>query len=285
MLEALDHLIQQVIPDKVLVYGDTNSTLAGALAAAKLHVPVAHVEAGLRSFNRHMPEEINRVVADHVATWLFAPTQAAVANLGLEGRPADSIFLVGDVMFDAALLFGARPSSILQQHNFQPGGYVLATLHRAENTDDPQKLQIIIQALSALTETIPVVVPLHPRCRLALERQGLLEQAARTCRLLEPQGYVDMMALEKNARLIATDSGGVQKEAFFHGVPCVTLRAETEWVELVQCGWNRLAPPHSAEQLTSALLQALADDALPPRPDLYGQGRAAERIVSLLSAP
>jgi len=286
MLEALEKVMLESRPDKVLIYGDTNSTLAGALAAAKLHIPVAHVEAGLRSFNRQVPEEINRVIVDHLSTWLFAPTSAAVANLHREGIADPAIHFVGDVMYDAALYFGRKVrAQILDKHDLEPNHYVLATIHRAENTDVQGTLAGLFGALSALAEQIPVVVPLHPRTRAALLRNNLLDGLGGKLRLIEPVGYLDMLTLEKNAALIATDSGGVQKEAFFHRVPCVTLRHETEWVELVELGWNLLLPPTSAAEIQTGLLRCLAQQSRPRVPgNLYGGGQAGERITQLLRA-
>jgi len=280
MLEALERVIARERPDWVLVYGDTNSTLAGALAAAKLRVPLAHVEAGLRSFNRAMPEELNRVVADHAADLLFAPTRAAVANLRREGVPPGRIALTGDVMYDAALYYGgkaARASRMLDELDLRPRGYVLATVHRAENTDDRARLLALFGALRRLARDLPVVVPVHPRTRKALARAGW--RGAGGMRLIEPVGYLDMVCLERSARLIATDSGGVQKEAYFYSVPCVTLRAETEWVELVAAGWNRLVPPTSAGRVYRALRVMAEDFRQPPRPRLYGNGRAADAVA------
>ena len=249
MLAAIEKVLSDVRPDWLLVYGDTNSTLAGGLAAAKLGVKIAHVEAGLRSFNRRMPEEINRVLVDHVSEILFAPTDAAVRNLLNEGIAPEAIDLVGDVMFDAALFYGARlkaATDVLERHDLQQKKFVLATIHRAENTDDPQRLEAIVGGLTALGETTPVVLPLHPRTVGSLKRAGLADRLAAKVRIIEPVGYLEMIVLERNARMIVTDSGGVQKEAFFQGVPCVTLRDETEWVELIETGWNRLAPPTDA---------------------------------------
>lgn len=287
MLEALEDVLLKESPDWVLVYGDTNSTLAGALAAAKLHVPVAHVEAGLRSHNRRMPEEVNRVLTDHASDLLFAPTLAAVANLKREGIPADHIELVGDVMYDATLFYAAkaeRLSRVLERLNLGPKGYILATVHRAENTDDPLRLATIVEGFVRVAAVSPLVWPVHPRTRRALEQFGLLEKAQAGLRLIDPVGYLDMVMLEKNAALIATDSGGIQKEAFFYRVPCVTLREQTEWVELLELGWNRLVPPVHANTLEEALLQAL--DLLPTVPDVhpYGRGRAARDVAERLSA-
>jgi UDP-GlcNAc3NAcA epimerase len=285
MLEAVEQVLLQERPDWALVYGDTNSTLAGALAAAKLHIPVAHVEAGLRSFNRRMPEEINRVLTDHAADLLFAPTAAAVKNLRQEGIPEERIHLVGDVMYDAALYYGAkaeRESRILERLVLQPKGYLLATVHRAENTDDPVRLRAIFEGLAAAAREMPVVLPLHPRTRAALAREGMLAETSRHLRLIEPVGYLDMVLLEKNARLIATDSGGVQKEAFFYRVPCVTLREETEWVELVALGWNHLVSPMSRDGVKRAVDAQLAERGR-DKPNLYGNGKAAHLIVEKLS--
>ena len=282
MLERIEEVLLREKPDGVLVYGDTNSTLAGALAAVKLHIPVAHVEAGLRSLNRHMPEEINRVLTDHLSTLLFCPTRAAVDNLASEGI-RKGVELVGDVMYDAAQYYAAKAearSSIMAELSLQPHEYVLATLHRAENTDDPTRLRAIIEGLGAVAQQVPVVIPLHPRTRAALEREGLLARVGETCRLIPPVGYLDMVLLEKNARLIATDSGGVQKEAYFCGVPCITLREETEWVETVEAGWNVLVGVER-ERIISVALSFVPPET---RLALYGDGSAAKRCVALLSA-
>lgn len=284
MLERVERVIDGERPDWVLVYGDTNSTLAGALAAAKLKVPVAHVEAGLRSWNRAMPEEINRVVADHVSDLLFAPTRAAVANLRREGVARDKIVKTGDVMFDAALHYGrqaARESRVLEKLGLEARGYVLATVHRAENTDDPRRLRAIFDALGRLAREIAVVVPVHPRTRKALARRGW--RSAGGLRVIDPVGYLDMVMLEQHARLIATDSGGVQKEAFFYRVPCATLRTETEWVELVEAGWNRLIPPFAAADVYRKLRRMITSFRRPrATPALYGSGDAARCIARAL---
>lgn len=281
MLEVVESVLLKESPDWVLVYGDTNSTLAGALAAVKLHIPVAHVEAGLRSHNRRMPEEINRVLTDHSADMLFAPTLTAVENLRREGIPENKIYLVGDVMYDAALYYGTRAeqiSNILDKLELEPGKYILATVHRAENTDDPARLKAIFEGLARAARELPVVLPLHPRTRAALEQEELLEKVTDFIKIIKPVGYLDMVMLEKNARLVATDSGGVQKEAFFYRVPCVTLREETEWVELVELGWNRLVPPLSPSVVVEGIYSALETPrGLEGQP--YGDGRSAERIV------
>ncbi|MDJ0772104.1 MAG: UDP-N-acetylglucosamine 2-epimerase (non-hydrolyzing) [Mastigocoleus sp. MO_167.B18] len=286
MLEAIEQVILQEKPDWVIVYGDTNSTLAGAIAAVKLHIPVAHVEAGLRSFNRRMPEEINRVLTDHSSDLLFAPTNAAVKNLHAEGISEEKVHLVGDVMYDAALYYRAKAaqnSSILDRQKLTPQSYILATIHRAENTDYSSRLQAIFGGLVAVAEKIPVVLPLHPRTRSALSREGLLNDVTRSLRLIEPVGYLDMVMLEKNAKLVATDSGGVQKEAFFHRVPCITLREETEWVELVESGWNQLLPPVSTVAVTNIILNSLTSKSNKEETvGLYGGGLAGEEIVKQL---
>ncbi len=286
MLIEIEKVLISEQPDAVLVYGDTNSTLAGALAAAKLHIPVAHVEAGLRSFNRKMPEEINRILTDKISNWLFTPTDSASQNLTSEGVDAALIKQVGDVMFDVALFHGARVDEnggVLETSGLTPRQYLLATIHRAENTDDPARLQGIVSALSKVSrDVLPIVWPLHPRTRQTLAKHGWLESLAQTVRLIDPVGYLDMVQLEKYAALIMTDSGGVQKEAFFHGVPCVTLRDETEWVELVQSGWNQLVPPDSIDSLGAAVTHGLT--ANPARFTPYGDGTAAKQIAELLQA-
>ena len=281
MLEAIESVLLTEKPNWVLVYGDTNSTLAGALAAVKLHIPVAHVEAGLRSFNRKMPEEINRVLTDHVADLLFAPTKVASTNLNNEGIDENRIHLVGDVMYDAALYYEAKAeleSQILERLQLDEKTYILATVHRAENTDNPKLLKAIFEGLGQVAQQIQVILPLHPRTRESLKRYNLLEQATQKLRLIEPVGYLDMVILEKYARLIATDSGGVQKEAYFYQVPCVTLRDETEWVELVELGYNVLCSPVEREQIMDLILSVL-NKKIERNVGLYGQGNASVRMV------
>ena len=263
-------------PDWLLVYGDTNSTLAGALAAAKLHVPIAHVEAGLRSFNRRMPEEINRVVTDHVSSLLFCPTQTAVDNLQREGV-TQGVLNVGDVMLDASLHYRQRAierSTVLERLRLERGRYVLATCHRAENTDEPERLSAILRALATVARTMPVVLPLHPRTRGIITANGMWDLAGEVT-TVEPVSFIDMIRLEEGACAIVTDSGGVQKEAYFFQVPCVTLRDETEWVETVAAGANRLVGA-DYEQIVASVLD-------PPRscewPSLYGDGHAGERML------
>ena len=282
MLEAIECTLLESKPECVLVFGDTNSTLAGALAAAKLHIPVAHVESGLRSFNLKMPEEINRVVADHLSTMLFAPTQTAMDNLAHEGIGSDRTTLTGDVMYDVSLYYGAkaqRESKVLNNLDLTPRGFVLATVHRAENTDDPARLTAIIKGLSSVAEKLPVVLPVHPRTRGALHRAGLENRDGRL-KLIDPVGYLDMLLLERSAATIATDSGGVQKEAFFYETPCVTLRDETEWVELVELGWNKLCPPTSADEICRTVLAAIGSKGSAAK--TYGDGNATGRIAQIL---
>lgn len=295
MLIEIEKVLLAEQPDCVLVYGDTNSTLAGALAAAKLHIPVAHVEAGLRSFNMKMPEEVNRILTDRISAFLFCPTDTAVHNLLHEGfklpsEPGDlnlepMVCNVGDVMYDVALYHGSRVSSeggLLMRLGLKPKDYILATIHRAENTDHPERLKNIFNALIELSKEIPVVLPLHPRTRKILESYDsqFTIHDSRSLIIIDPVGYLDMVQLEKYAALIATDSGGVQKEAFFYKVPCVTLRDETEWVELVEAGWNRLAPPVNTETVLSALRKGIGSTGNEITP--YGSGNAADLIVERL---
>jgi len=277
MLAALEPVIVSEGPDRVLVYGDTNSTLAGALAAAKLGVPIVHVEAGLRSFNRSMPEEINRVMTDHVATLLCCPGDGAARHLAAEGITR-GVHVTGDVMRD--LLERVRPSldaRILTELGLVPGRYALLTLHRAHNTDHGERLAGILGALAAAGE--PVVFPVHPRTRQALASLG--PAPGGSLHAIEPIGYRDMLALQQHARVVLTDSGGVQKEAYWLGVPCITLRDETEWTETVEAGWNRLAG--SDPVAIRAALAALATPSA--HPELYGDGHSADRIASLVANP
>ena len=288
MLMAIEEVLLQEQPDWVIVYGDTNSTLAGALAASKLHISVAHVEAGLRSFNRQMPEEINRVLTDHISEILYAPTKAAADNLRREGISEAKIKQVGDVMYDASLFFAEKVAAnqqLLTDRQLSAGYYILATVHRAENTDDSTRLRAIFDALIQLNDVLPVVLPLHPRTRKALETIGLIDQVMSTLRLLPPVGYLDMLSLEKQARLIVTDSGGVQKEAFFQRVPCITLRQQTEWVELIDLGWNTLIDPSDEGRIADRILTVL-EQGLPLEDEksstLYGGGTAAMEIAAHL---
>jgi UDP-N-acetylglucosamine 2-epimerase len=279
MLAALGPLIAVEEPDLVLVYGDTNSTLAGGLAAAQAHVPVAHVEAGMRSFDRAMPEEVNRVLTDHLADLLLCASPTAVANLERENA-AGRVELVGDVMVDVALLFQPRAKADggpLREAGVGPGEYVLATAHRAGNVDDQARLGMLVDLLLAVEP--PVVLPLHPRTRARLEAAGWLAdlQGAAHIRLLPPLGYLAFTALLCQANAVLTDSGGVQKEAYLAGVPCVTMRDTTEWVETVEVGWNVLVDLDAA-----AAIAALERTPPAERPELYGDGRAGERVVAAL---
>ena len=277
MLIGIEELLVKEKPDWVLVYGDTNSTLAGALAASKLHFKVAHVEAGLRSFNHEMPEEINRIVADHLSTLLFCPSQTAVNNLANEGI-TQGVHLVGDVMAEA-LAFAANKakthSDILSQLSLSEGKYLLATVHRAENTDDPIRLRNIIEAFNTIQE--PIVFPVHPRTQKEINK--LHYSLDDHVLMLEPLGYLDMVRLEASARVILTDSGGIQKEAYWLGVPCVTLRNETEWVETVETDWNKLTGANSNKIVYTI------HNINPPKshPNLYGDVNTASRCVALLT--
>lgn len=284
MLETIEKVLLEEKPDWVLIYGDTNSTLAGALAAAKLHIPLAHVEAGLRSFNMRMPEEINRIVADRVSNRLFCPTETAVKNLKAEGVE-NGVHNVGDVMYDVALFYrdkAKQQSKILHALSLPERGFALATCHRAENTDDPARLGEIVHALAQLATSLPVVLPLHPRTRKLIADYGLANRLG-AVKVVEPLPFLDMVALEQAAKVILTDSGGVQKEAYFYGVPCVTMRDETEWVETVEMGWNRLVGAKSAAILSATNSATSEDPARTARSSPYGFGDAAKRIVTQLA--
>lgn len=300
MLEKIEEVLLKEKPDVVLVYGDTNSTLAGALAAAKLHIPVAHVEAGLRSFNKKMPEEINRVLADHVSTILFCPTKQAVENLKKEGfniindgNLVDSNYLtrqknqplvynVGDVMYDAALYYSQKiDNNILEKLGLNEGGYLLCTIHRAENTDVRDRLYSILKGLNKISSEISVVIPLHPRTKKIIESDNELRIMGEKLTILDPVGYFDMLTLLKHCRYVATDSGGLQKEAYFFGKYCITLRDETEWVELIDEGVNFLVGADQDKIVdTFAKISGLIFDC---RSNLYGDGNAANKIVKIIS--
>lgn len=306
MIQRIEEFLLKEKPDWVLVYGDTNSTLAGALASAKLHIPVAHIEAGLRSYNKNMPEEINRVLTDHVSDILFCPTEMAVQNLQKEGftnivndgklieNPSPStlhsspfthqslpvvVINVGDIMYDAMLMsleIAEKKSNILSTYNLSPKTYYLATIHRAENTDNEENLKNIFEALLEISKERPVIVPLHPRTKGKLQSLNpSLFTHHSSLNIIDPVGYFDMLILEKNACKILTDSGGVQKEAYWLGVPCITLREETEWVETVETGWNVLAGANKefivqmGKEFSSNIEQR----------NVFGDGRASERIV------
>ena len=277
MLEKLEALLLVEKPNWVLVYGDTDSTLAAALAASKLHIPVAHVEAGLRSFNRRMPEEINRVLTDHVATLLFAPTEKARINLLKEGIHAEKIHVLGDVMHDAALFYKerAKKPEWFDGLLINPGEFILCTVHRAENTNTRERMEGILKGLEA--SGLPVVLPLHPRTRGKLNQMDLA--LPKNVIVVDPVGYLEMAWLEANCQLIATDSGGVQKEAYFHGKPCVTLRGETEWVELIECGVNTVAGT-DGESVEKSIRQA----SMPAHFDtmLYGDGASGVKIATAI---
>jgi UDP-GlcNAc3NAcA epimerase len=285
MLEKIEEVILKEYPDMVLVYGDTNSTLAGALAAAKLHVPVGHVEAGLRSFNRRMPEEINRVLTDHVSSFLFCPTDAAVENLRKEGI-TEGVFKVGDVMFDSFLFnkqLAEKKSTTLLELGIEPKSYCLVTVHREENTTDRKRLAGIFEAFKRLaTHDCPFIAPLHPRTVKALNELGGDRLGGPHVRILEPISYLDMILLETRAKVILTDSGGIQKEAYFAQTPCLTLREETEWVELVEHGYNVIAG--CASEGICRAYEKMVGKPVYSDLELYGNGKAGGKIVSQLKS-
>lgn len=282
MLSGIENILIDEKPDYVLVYGDTNSTLAGALSASKLNIPVIHVEAGLRSFNKQMPEEINRILTDHISTLLCCPTYASIQHLANEGI-RDGVYHVGDVMYDAALAFGEiadSSSRILDTLQVSSKQFRLCTVHRAENTDQEEKMRQIFAALTEIgTKSFPVILPLHPRTRNFLAKYNMLSSLEKQegIRFTQPLSFLDMVMLEKHAATILTDSGGVQKEAYFHHTPCITLREETEWVETVDAGWNQIAGYKTADILRCIGIS-------PARKEIseYGTGHAAETIVDLL---
>lgn len=281
MLMDIEKILIDNQPDYVLVYGDTNSTLAGALAASKLHIPVVHVEAGLRSFNKAMPEEINRILTDHVSSILCCPTQTAVQNLHKENI-TKGVYHVGDIMYDAALLFGKEAeqrSTILQTLGLSPKEFLLCTVHRAENTDSQERLCQIAQAWTEIAASERIVIPLHPRTRIYLEKYNLLAtlQQQPNILLTDPLGFLDMVMLERNARIILTDSGGIQKEAYFHKTPCITLREETEWTETIESGWNQLAGFHAKD-----IIKCLSTSNDRKEIQEYGDGNTAQKILDLL---
>jgi len=279
MLKRIEDVLIKEKPDLVVVYGDTNSTLSGALAAAKLHIPVAHVEAGLRSFNKIMPEEINRILTDHISDLLFCPTEAAVNNLQNEGL-TKGVHLVGDVMYDAVLIYNElaeRKSTIIDNLGLQPKSYALVTIHRSENTDNQTRLNGILQGLNSIVDNgVPIVFPIHPRTLKQVKNYGI---ESNSLKMLDPVSYLDMLVLEKNAKVILTDFGGVQKEAFFFKVPCITLREETEWVETVETGWNTLAGSDPLNIVNTALNVGYGKDCAWP----YGDGQASERIIYIIN--
>jgi UDP-N-acetylglucosamine 2-epimerase (non-hydrolysing)/UDP-GlcNAc3NAcA epimerase len=282
MLKALEPALAELDPDLVLVYGDTNSTLAGALAAAQRRVPVAHVEAGMRSFDRRMPEELNRVLTDHASDLLLCSTETAVANLEREAV-AGEVRLVGDAMADVTLAFAPvaeERSHALAEHALEPGEYLLVTAHRQGNVDQPERLERLVELLEALP--LPALLPLHPRTRARLESSGLMERLERAplLKLVRPLGYLDFLTLARHARAVLTDSGGVQKEAYLLGTPCVTMRDTTEWVETLETGWNVLVDLDAGAALAALERPRPAGE----RPELYGGGRAGERIRDSIDA-
>jgi UDP-N-acetylglucosamine 2-epimerase len=285
MLEKIEQVLLKETPDIVLVYGDTNSTMAGALAATKLHIPVGHVEAGLRSFNRRMPEEINRVVTDHVSSLLFCPTGTAVENLKKEGI-TEGVFKVGDVMFDSFLFnkeLAERKSNILSNLGIKPKSFCLCTVHREENTTNGKRLAAIFEAFKKLaTPECPFIAPLHPRTKNAVHEMGGDGLGGPHVRILSPISYLDMIRLETEAKVILTDSGGVQKEAYFARTPCITLREETEWVELVEHGHNVIAG-HDSESICEAF-GVMLERSIVSDKELYGGGHAGERIVNTIGS-
>jgi UDP-GlcNAc3NAcA epimerase len=281
MMQELEKVLIEEKPDRVLIYGDTNSTLAGAVVAVKLHIPVVHVEAGMRSFNRRMPEEINRVISDHVCQLNLCSTSVAMENLENEGR-SETAELVGDVMYDCALMFSELAEKYykpLEKFDLESGKFVLMTCHRAENTNDRKRLENIVEAVNEVAEDIPVLYPMHPRTVKYLRDYGL--SFSGRVKTVEPVSYLEMILLEKSAGLILTDSGGVQKEAFFYQVPCVTMRDETEWVETVELGWNWVVGADT-EKIVEAVTFFLNGSPEYPTCLPYGDGKAAEKIVEAI---
>lgn len=279
MLLEIESILMKENPDVVLVYGDTNSTLAGALAACKLHIPIAHVESGLRSYNRKMPEEVNRVLTDHVSTWLFCPTHAAVKNLSNEGINK-GVHLTGDIMYDALIHYqkiALSKSDILTRLDIKPGRYYVSTIHRAENTDDKKRLKSILEALNQLD--MPVILPLHPRTKERIKRFNLEHLiSTKKIKVMEPVSYIDMIALQSQAKAILTDSGGVQKEAYLLGVPCITLRDETEWGETVDARWNQITGAD-----TQKIIESVEDMYVPSNhPNIFGDGTTTKKIYEIL---
>jgi UDP-GlcNAc3NAcA epimerase len=283
MLVGIEKALIEANPDFVLVYGDTNSTLAGALASSQFNIPLIHVEAGLRSFNKTMPEEKNRIITDNLASLLFCPTYTAIENLAKE-HITNGIFYSGDVMYDAALHYGKmaeKRSKILSRYRLYGRDYYLCTIHRAENTNVPERLtQIILALVEMASEEHPVIFPVHPRTKVYLNNYNLNStiETNRSVLLIEPVDYLDMIMLEKHAKTILTDSGGIQKEAYFHRVPCITLREETEWVETVNAGWNQMAG-----YKTEKILECM--NYVHERTEIqeYGDGHAAEKIVNVMA--
>jgi UDP-GlcNAc3NAcA epimerase len=281
MLEGIEKILIEDKPDVVLVYGDTNSTLAGALAASKLHIPLAHVEAGLRSFNRKMPEEINRILTDQLAAWLFVPTSLGIKNLRNEGFSDSRIFNVGDIMYDAVLYYQQRAMSksrIIQNLDLKRNEFILVTIHRAENTNEPARLEQIMSELEVISRDKAIVFPIHPRTKSFLKKR----YESKNFRVIDPVGYFDMLQLQHHCRLVVTDSGGVQKEAFFNNKYCITVRNETEWMELVENQYNYLVTGNST---ISGLVNNLWNKTFPSSPALlYGNGNTGEKIMESLKS-
>lgn len=284
MLTRIEEMLLKENPDLVLVYGDTDSTLAGALAAAKLNIPVAHVEAGLRSFNRRMPEEINRILTDDVSTWLFTPTPTATQNLQAEGKASHTIYQVGDIMKDAAIYAGELidKGTVQAPLDIKPEGHILATLHRAENTNDSARLAMWLEEMHLISQTTEIILPLHPRTRNLIDAMGKSLQDYPKIRFIEPVGYLEMASLIRQSKLVITDSGGLQKEAYYHGVPCCIMRDETEWVELVQAGWSQLVPcqPEALQKASANAAQVDRTAEL----DTFGKGDTGRIIREALLA-
>lgn len=279
MLEELEKVMLSVKPDVVLVYGDTNSTLAGSLAASKLHIPIAHVESGLRSFNKKMPEEINRLVTDHLSNWLFCPSLAATENVKREGI-VNGVHLTGDIMYDSVLYYkphALKQSTILNDLSLKKGTYFLSTVHRAENTDDPERLKSILEAFQQLK--MDVVLPLHPRTKSKINQFKLTDLiSASHIKVVDPLNYFDMLTIASQAGAILTDSGGLQKEAYMLKVPCVTLRDETEWIETLRSGWNHLVGADTKQIVDTANAIQIPQE----YPPLFGDGKTSEKINEIL---
>ena len=279
MVEAIERVLIAEKPDWVLVYGDTDSTLAGALAAVKLHIPLAHVEAGLRSYNRRMPEEINRILTDHASDQLFAPTSIAIKNLANEGISGANVHLVGDVMYDATMYYQSKARKPRSTEINSAKEFILCTIHRAENTDNDERLNAIVTRINELVEQTQIILPLHPRTVAAIKRlPGVSLNPA--VKVIDPVGFMEMTWLLERCRLVITDSGGVQKEAYFHRKPCLTLRDETEWVELVDAGFNKLMSPFATDFLK--VVDQFSETVIPSGSSLYGDGQAANRILDAL---
>lgn len=286
MVSAIYGVLESERPDWVIIFGDTNSTLAGALAANKSNLPLAHIESGLRSYNRAMPEETNRLISDHLSDILFTPTDIATKNLERERINPANIHQVGDVMYDAVLFYtqlAKHEPTLFDQSNLTSEPYIFVTIHRAENTDEQGRLDAIWEGINLLAKSIRVIWPLHPRTRRSLSANQLATHSP-NLQVIAPTSYLQTMLLEKNAQMIVTDSGGVQKEAFFHRVPCITLREQTEWLELVQTGWNKLIPPVNSKVIFQGILEAMDKGLVDTvnNVDIFGNGHAAEKIVATL---